>query len=89
MIDGKNANLHIEMKPPIIFYRLIYDKDILQYIYQFKDCLEYVIFTSIERLDIIRISLIPKILERIPKDIKFKAGRISSHTILARFDLKI
>lgn len=57
------------------FYRLQYDKDILEYLYQYTDVLQYVVFLQNESYEILKLSVIPQILARAPKDVNFGVGR--------------
>ncbi len=56
------------------FYKLSYDKELLEYIYQFKDELKYVVFTDNEHYDIVELHNIPTIVQTIPQGITFGIG---------------
>lgn len=50
------------------YYRLSRDKRLLNYIYQFRDDIKYVIFINCERFEVIRLESIPYLLKLIPWD---------------------
>ena len=89
LIEHTEAMLFIDGTYPVVPYRLFFDKDVLEYLYQFKDLLKYVVYTDRERVDVIKISVIPKIIQRIPQGVKFKAGRTCSTTLQCFIDLKL
>lgn len=62
------------------FYKLSYDKDLLEYIYKFKNELKYVIFTDNEHYDVVEVKNIPDIIKSIPKEITFGVGRFTTIT---------
>lgn len=49
-------------------YRLSRDKQLLNYIYQFRDNIKYVIFINCERFEVIRLENIPYLLKLMPWD---------------------
>lgn len=49
-------------------YRLSRDKNLLEYIYQFKDEVQYVIFLNYARIEVIRTENIPYIIKLLPWD---------------------
>lgn len=49
-------------------YRLSRDKKLLEYIYQFKDEIQYVIFLNQARVEIIRTENIPYLIKLLPWD---------------------
>lgn len=49
-------------------YRLSRDKQLLNYIYQFKDDIKYVIFINLESFEVIRLENIPYLLKLMPWD---------------------
>ena len=49
-------------------YRLSRDKDLLQYIYQFKNIIKYVIFLNHTRIEVIRTENIPYLIKLLPWD---------------------
>ena len=89
LIEHTDAMLFVEGTYPVVPYRLFFDKGVLEYVYQFKDLLKYVVYTDRERVDVIKISVIPKIIQRIPQGVKFKAGRTCSTTLQCFIDLKL
>ena len=81
LIEHTSAMLFVDGTYPVVPYRLFFDKGVLEYVYQFKDLLKYVVYTDRERVDVIKISVIPKIIQRIPQGVRFKAGRTQSTTL--------
>lgn len=57
------------------FYCLKYDKDILEYLYQFASALRYVVFLQNESYEILELSDIPHVLAGVPKKVSFGVGR--------------
>lgn len=49
-------------------YRLSRDKKLLQYVYQFKDKIKYVIFLNCKRIEVIRTENIPYLIKLLPWD---------------------
>lgn len=88
LIEQVDGSLFIDGTYPTETYSLFYDKDILTYIFQFKDVLQYVLFTNGEYLDLVKISNIPKIMKYVPQDIAFKAGRTCSITLQCFLDIQ-
>ena len=89
LIEHTDAMLFVEGTNPVVLYRLFFDKDVLEYVYQFKDLLKYVVYTDRERVDVIKISVIPQIIQRILQGVKFKAGRTCSTTLQCFIDLQL
>ena len=87
LIEHTSAMLFVDGTYPVVPYRLYFDKGVLEYVYQFKDLLKYVVYTDGNRVDVIKISVIPKIIQRIPQGVKFKAGRTQSTTLQLFIDL--
>lgn len=87
MIEQETSMIFIEGRYPVDSYTLYQDKTLLEYIYQFKDVLQYVIYTDGNIVDIVQLSLIPELLSRIPKEIKFKAGRTTATTLQCFMDI--
>ena len=56
------------------FYQLNRDKETLQYIYDQRDVLRYVIFTDGQYFEIIAIKDIPELIKSIGKDVVFEGG---------------
>lgn len=81
--------LFVEGTYPVVPYRLFFDKDVLEYLHQFKDLLKYVVYTDGERVDVIKISVIPKIIQHVSQDVKFKVGRTYSTTLQCFMDLQL
>ena len=81
LIEQLNAMIFVDGTYPAVSYSLFFDKDLLEYIYEFRDVLQYVVFTDGKYLDLVKISRIPKIIQYVPQKIAFKAGRTSSTTL--------
>ena len=58
------------------FYQLNRDKEPLQYIYNQRDVLRYVIFTDGQYFEIIAIKDIPELIKSIDKDVVFEGGKM-------------
>lgn len=89
LIEQVDGSLFIDGAVPYKPYSLSIDKELLQYVYQYKDYLTYVLFTDGESFEIIKLSLIPKILSNVKDGIKFKAGRITSTDLLLCVDIDL
>lgn len=89
LIELTDASLFIDGTYPTETYSLFFDKDILNYIFQFKGVLRYVLFANGEYLDLVKISNIPKIMKYVPKEIAFKAGRTCSTTLQCFLDVQM
>lgn len=65
LIDGMS---HGDMRKPEILncYRLTRDKQLLEYVYQFKERIKYVIFVYYKGFEIIKVENIPYLLKLIP-----------------------
>ena len=48
---------------PFKFYRISRDKDLLKYVYDFKELVDYLIFYGYQCIDVIKIANIPEILK--------------------------
>ena len=81
LIEQTDAMIFVTGTYPVVSYSLFFDKDLLEYIYGFKDILQYIVFTDGKYLDLIKISRIPQIIQYLPQEIAFKAGRTSSTTL--------
>lgn len=81
LIEQTDAMIFVTGTYPVVSYSLFFDKDLLEYIYGFKDILQYIVFTDGKYLDLIKISRIPPIIQYLPQEIAFKAGRTSSTTL--------
>lgn len=68
--DWINGMSQGNMREPEKFkeYRLSRDKNLLQYIYQFKDEIQYVIFMNHIRIEVIRTDNIPYLIKLLPWD---------------------
>ena len=89
LIEQVDGSLFIDGAVPYKPYSLSIDKELLQYVYQYKDYLTYVLFTDGESCEIIKLSLIPKILSNVKDGIKFKAGRMTSTNLLLCVDIDL
>ena len=89
LIEQVDGNLFVDEAAPYMPYSLSIDKKLLQYVYQYRDFLTYVLFTNGERCEIIKLSLIPKILSKVKDGIKFKAGRMISVKLLSCIDIDL
>ena len=89
LIEQVDGSLFIDGAVPYKPYSLSIDKELLQYVYQYKDYLTYVLFTDGESFEIIKLSLIPKILSNVKDGIKFKAGRMISTNLLLCVDIDL
>lgn len=58
------------------FYQLNRDKETLQYIFDNRDFLRYVIFTDGQYFEIIAIKDIPELIKNIGKDVAFEGGKM-------------
>ena len=56
------------------FYKLAYDKDILEYIYEFRDEVQYVVFIFSDQCEVITTSEIPKYKQTLPNNMHFGVG---------------
>jgi hypothetical protein len=57
------------------FYRLAVDRELLTYINQYAESLNFIIFVSTDSYEILELNEIPKLLNNIPKGINFSIGR--------------
>lgn len=89
LIEQTDAMIFIEGSYPSVSYSLFFDKALLEYIYGFKDILQYVVFTNREYVDLVKIARIPKIMQYVPKEISFKAGRTCSITLQVFWNLQM
>ena len=89
LIEQVDGSMHVDGAASYMPYSLFIDKELLQYVYQYKDCFTYVLFTDGERCEIIKLSLIPKILSNVKDGIKFKAGRMTSTNLLLCVDIDL
>lgn len=64
-VDGMN-NGDLRKPEKLDCYRITRDKEILEYIYEFKEKIKYVIFVYGEKCEIIKLENIPYILKLIP-----------------------
>ena len=78
VISGVDDTLLKEMNNGrfIGFYQLNRDKETLQYIYDQRDVLRYVIFTDGQYFEIIAIKDIPELIKSIDKDVVFEGGKM-------------
>ena len=75
LVEYKGALLKEMNKGLFIgFYQLNRDKETLQYIYDQRDVLRYVIFTDGQYFEIIAIKDIPELIKSIGKDVVFEGG---------------
>lgn len=89
LVEQVNAMIFVEGTYPTVQYSLFFDKDLLEYIYSFRQDLRYVIFINGEYVDLVKIERIPKIMQYVPQRISFKAGRTSATTLQCFIDLQI
>ena len=89
LIEQTGGMLFIDGTYPTVSYSLFFDKNLLEYIYKFKDVLQYVVFTNGEYVDIVKLGRIPKIMQYVPKEISFKAGRMCSIKLQCFIDLQM
>ena len=82
-LKGKSVFLIEMVGNPIIvkengafkqFYKLADDKDILEYMYKFKEEVEYVVFTYSDQCEVVSISENPNNKELLPENISFGVG---------------
>ena len=78
-IDGMS---HGDMRKQEEFteYRLSRDANLLQYIYQFKEQIHYVIFLNHMRIEVIRIENIPYLIKLLPWDYNIYPLTVNSST---------
>lgn len=71
------------MKPNqfVDFYDLHVDKEMLLYINQFKDKVDYVVFYDQTECEIIKLNDIMDIFKKIPEEIEFKSGKLKYFSI--------
>lgn len=69
------------------FYHLQMDKDLLNYLYEYKDMIQYVLYCHSEYCDVICLKRIPKIKEFIPNKICFDVGRSIHVSTMVKFDI--
>lgn len=75
LVEYKGALLNEMSKERFIgFYQLNRDKETLQYIYDQRDVLRYVIFTDGQYFEIIAIKDIPELIKSIDKDVAFEGS---------------
>ena len=89
LIEQTGGMLFIDGTYPTVSYSLFFDKNLLEYIYKFKDVLQYVVFTNGEYVDIVKLGRIPKIMQYVPKEISFKAGQTCSITLQVFWNLQM
>lgn len=89
LIEQVDGSLYVDGAVPYMPYSLSIDKELLQYVYQYKDYLTYVLFTDGERCEIIKLSWIPKILSNVKDGTKFKVGRMTSTNLLLCVDIDL
>ena len=89
LIEQTDGSLYIDGTPSYKPYSLFFDKDLLEYIYTFKDVLQYVVFTNGNYIDFIKIDRIPKVIQYAPKDITVKAGRMCSIKLQCFLDVQM
>lgn len=65
MINGKYSGR---------LYRIQDDKDLLEFIFPYRDQIQYVIFEGAQLFEIIEIDLIPELIKRIPNGLSFDPG---------------
>ena len=56
------------------FYELAYDKDILEYIYEFRDEVQYVVFIYSDQCEVVSVSEIPNRKKTLPNNMHFGVG---------------
>lgn len=85
-IDGMSFG---DMRNPEKFkeYRLSRDKQLLEYIFEFKKLIKYVIFVNINRCEIIETDKIPYLLNLIPWDYRINSMVVSNNYKLSNISL--
>ena len=85
-IDGMSFG---DMRSPEKFkeYRLSRDKQLLGYIFDFKNLIKYVIFVNINRCEIIKIDKIPYLLNLLPWDYRISPMVVSNNYKLSNISL--
>ena len=56
------------------FYKLAYDKDILEYIYEFRDEVQYVVFIYSDQCEVVSVSEISNHKKTLPNNMHFGVG---------------
>lgn len=78
------------------FYKIEYDKDLLSYLCEFKDKLKYLLcfwgdtqgdVNGALSCEIIEMSKIPNLLQKVPQDISFGVGRFINHKLTICLDI--
>ncbi len=82
------GGLLIEMQNDefIGFYKLSRDRQLLQYLYDYKDLLKYVIFIASQYCEFISLEEIPDLLNNLPEKIVFEEGNMKKRHILTSLD---
>ena len=89
LIEQTDGGLYIDGAPSYESYSLFFDKDLLEYAYEFKDILQYIVFTNGRCVDFIKIDRIPKVIQYVPKEITVKAGRMCSVKLQCFLDIQM
>lgn len=69
------------------FYRLAVDQELLTYINQYAEYLNFIIFASADRYELLELSEIPKLQDKIPHGLTFGVGRYISQELCLFIDL--
>lgn len=69
------------------FYKLAYDKDILEYIYEFREEVDYVVFTHSDQCEIVTVAEIPDNKKTLPSNMKFGVGNHTEVNLQVFFDI--
>ena len=76
LIELVGANITIRQNNCFrAFYRLAVDQELLTYINQYDEYLKFIIFASADRYELLELSEIPKLLNKIPQGLTFDVGR--------------
>ncbi len=89
LIESAGATFKVLKKNEYIgeIYLLKYDKILLEYLYQHRDVLRYVIFTHSNYFEIIELDNIPQLLKKLNDDISFEAGRMKNVSLNLQIDI--
>ena len=69
------------------FYKLAYDNNVLEYIYSFKEEVEYVVFTYSDQCEIVVVSEIPNHIKPLPNNMCFGVGNYTEVDLQVLLDI--
>lgn len=86
----KNGLTYGDLRNPqsFICYRLSRDKDMLQYLYSFKDSIDFIIFVNCEGFEVIKLENIPEIIKLLPWDFVIAPLKVKERHSLLTLSVK-